>query len=71
VGRPKLTKMLLPTSSVPFPKVMDAVRSNTPQQGGDGSVTLVLERAGDGGGGSDAECESDCETETFDPSLFE
>jgi len=37
-------KMLVPADRVPFNKVMDAVRSNTRDQGGDGSVTLVLER---------------------------
>ena len=47
VGRPKLVKMLVPTDKVPFSKVMDAVRSNTPDQGGDGIVTLVLERIDD------------------------
>jgi hypothetical protein len=44
VGRPKLVKILLPTSKAPFHKVMDAVRSNSPAQGGDGSISLVLER---------------------------
>lgn len=40
-------KMLIPTDKIPFSKVMDAVRSNTSDQGGDNSVTLVLERAED------------------------
>lgn len=41
---PKLMKVLIPADKVPFSKVMAAVRSNTMDQGGDGSVTLVLER---------------------------
>lgn len=41
---PKLMKVLIPTDKVPFSKIMVAVRSNTIDQGGDGSVTLVLER---------------------------
>jgi hypothetical protein len=44
VGRPRLVKILLPTLKVPFHKVMDAVRSNSPAQGGDGSIIMVLER---------------------------
>lgn len=44
VGRPKLSKVLLATDKVPFTKVMDAVRSNSTAQGGDGSIVLVLER---------------------------
>jgi hypothetical protein len=43
-GVPKLMKVLIPADKVPFSKVMAAVRSNTTDQGGDGSVTLVLER---------------------------
>jgi hypothetical protein len=43
-GVPKLMKVLIPTDKVPFSKIMVAVRSNTIDQGGDGSVTLVLER---------------------------
>jgi hypothetical protein len=37
-------KILVPTNKAPFPKVLDAVRSNSTAQGGDGSITLVLER---------------------------
>lgn len=55
-----MMKVLIPADRIPFSKVMDAVRSNTRDQGGDGSVTLVLERAdnsssssNDGGNGSD------------------
>eukprot|EP00882_Tetradesmus_deserticola_P027973 GHRQ01031127.1.p1 GENE.GHRQ01031127.1~~GHRQ01031127.1.p1 ORF type:complete len:113 (+),score=77.21 GHRQ01031127.1:586-924(+) len=44
VGRPTLAKILLPTSKAPFHKVLDAVRSNSTAQGGDGSITLILER---------------------------
>ncbi|WIA21859.1 hypothetical protein OEZ85_004235 [Tetradesmus obliquus] len=44
VGRPALVKILVPTAKAPFPKVLDAVRSNSTAQGGDGSITLVLER---------------------------
>lgn len=44
VGRPSLVKILLPADSSPFSKVMDAVRSNSEPQGGDGSIVLVLER---------------------------
>eukprot|EP00775_Hariotina_reticulata_P001468 gene1468-1810_t len=47
VGRPKLAKVLLPTSKVPFAKVMDAVRSNSVPVGGDGQIVLVVERAGE------------------------
>jgi hypothetical protein len=44
VGRPALVKILVPTSKAPFPKVLDAVRSNSTAQGGNGSITLILER---------------------------
>eukprot|EP00878_Enallax_costatus_P007161 GHUV01007505.1.p1 GENE.GHUV01007505.1~~GHUV01007505.1.p1 ORF type:complete len:228 (+),score=53.81 GHUV01007505.1:252-935(+) len=44
VGRPALVKILMPTNAAPFPKVMDAVRSNNESQGGDGTILLVLER---------------------------
>jgi hypothetical protein len=46
VGRPKLAKVLLPTTKMPFAKVMDAVRSNSISVGGDGRIALVMERAG-------------------------
>jgi hypothetical protein len=46
-------KVLIPADKIPFAKVMDAVRSNTSDQGGDNSVTLVLERTEeDSSGGS-------------------
>lgn len=53
-----MMKVLIAADRIPFNKVMDAVRSNTRDQGGDGSVTLVLERvdnssSSDGGSGSD------------------
>jgi hypothetical protein len=56
-----MIKTLIPADRLAFSKVMDAVRSNTRDQGGDGIVTLVLERvensssssSSSGGGGSD------------------
>lgn len=46
-----MMKILIPADKVPFNKVMDAVRSNTADQGGDNSVTLVLERVEKDGSG--------------------
>jgi hypothetical protein len=46
VGRPKLVKALVRCSALPFSKAMDAIRSNTTTAGGDGGITLVLERRG-------------------------
>lgn len=53
-GTPKMMKVLIPADKVPFVKVMDAVRSNTRGQGGDGTVTLVLERTDDSSSDSDS-----------------
>jgi hypothetical protein len=54
-----MMKVLIPADKVPFAKVMDAVRSNTRDQGGDGTITLVLERvddsSSDGGYSSDGD----------------
>jgi hypothetical protein len=49
-----MMKVLIPADKVPFVKVMDAVRSNTRGQGGDGTVTLVLERTDDISSDSDS-----------------
>ncbi|KAF8057257.1 hypothetical protein HT031_006065 [Scenedesmus sp. PABB004] len=72
VGRPRLVKMLLPAAAVPFPKLLDAVRSNTADAGGDGTVALVLERvdadAARGGGEREPAPSSDG---AFDPEIFE
>lgn len=54
VGRPKLVKVLVPTSKLAFPKVLDAVRSNSAAAGGDDAIVLVLERIGDDADGADA-----------------
>lgn len=55
-GTPKMMKVLIPADKIPFSKVMDAVRSNTRDQGGDGSVTLVLERVDNSRSGSNGGC---------------
>eukprot|EP00955_Chlamydomonas_euryale_P093891 364813-Chlamydomonas_euryale.AAC.6 len=43
VGRPKMVRILFPTTGVPFSKCMEAVRSNGDL---DGRITLVLEQKG-------------------------
>jgi hypothetical protein len=84
VGRPALVKMLLPTNKVPFPRVLDAVRSNSTAQGGDGSITLILERcdgaaADSSSSGREANVlgdvaavdAGDADGAAFDPKIFE
>lgn len=46
VGRPKLVHQLVVVDGQPFARVMAAVRSNMTGEGGDGRISLVLERAG-------------------------
>jgi hypothetical protein len=78
--------MLLPTNKAPFPKVLDAVRSNSIAQGGDGSITLILERC-DGAAADSSNSSSsgevnvlgdvavsdavDADGAAFDPKIFE
>jgi hypothetical protein len=77
----------VPTNKQPFPKVLDAVRSNSTAQGGDGSITLILERcdgaAADSSSSSSGEVnvvgdvavagafDADEDGAAFDPKIFE
>lgn len=76
-------KVLIPTEKVSFSKVMEAVRSNTVDQGGDGRVTLVLERVDETGNSSETNYNTTAEdvaqgavdgqaerTSVFDPRIF-
>jgi hypothetical protein len=77
-------KILVPTNKAPFPKVLDAVHSNSTAQGGDGSITLILERC-DGAAADSSSSSSDvnvlgdvaavdagdADGAAFDPKIFE
>ena len=55
VGRPQLQKILFPTASEPFEKVMAALGSNSREQQGNGQVVLLIERPAAAGAAAAAE----------------